>query len=51
VNAGLAIGPYFAYDRLFPTKACVTFGTMAEVCDDDPDDDQGFWQIGLAASF
>ena len=51
VNADLAIGPYFAYDRLFPTQACVTFGTMAEVCDDDPDDDQGFWQIGLAATF
>jgi hypothetical protein len=50
-NAGLAIGPYFAYDRLFPTEACFKFGTMAEVCDDDPDDDQGFWQIGLAATF
>jgi hypothetical protein len=50
-NAGLAIGPYFAYDRLYATKSCVDFATAAEVCNDDPDDDQGFWQIGLGATF
>jgi hypothetical protein len=47
----IALGPYFAYDRLFATKSCITLGTMAEVCDDDPDEDVGFWQIGLGATF
>jgi hypothetical protein len=50
-TAGLAIGPYFAYDRLYATKSCVDFATAVEVCNDDPDDDQGFWQIGLGATF
>ena len=50
-SADVALGPYFAYDRLFATESCITLGTMAEVCDDDPDDDQGFWQIGLGATF
>jgi hypothetical protein len=50
-SADVAIGPYFSYDRLFPQKSCIKLGMADEVCDDDPDDDQGFWQIGLAATF
>jgi hypothetical protein len=50
-STNVAIGPYFAYDRLFATNTCFTLGTAAEMCDDDPDDDLGFWQLGLAATF
>ena len=50
-NADFAVGPFFAYDRLFPTNSCVTVGSMPEQCEDDPDDDAGFWQIGVSARF
>jgi hypothetical protein len=50
-NADVAVGPYFSYDRLLPTKTCLQVGTMTETCDDDPDNDQGFWQLGAAVTF
>jgi Outer membrane protein beta-barrel domain len=50
-SADVAIGPYFSYDRLFPTQTCVSVATLDEACNDDPDEDQGFWQLGVAATF
>lgn len=51
-NPSTSVGPYFSFARLWASKVCVASNGAAEICDDSPsNNDEGFWNLGIAARF
>jgi hypothetical protein len=52
LNRTVALGPTFSYARMWATNFCSRIGSRVEACDGEPsNDDEGFWNAGLAARF